>query len=332
MAITYYAPILISIFYDFRTWNIDHSKVSQLTKKKPMNTIGISVEDFAPPRTKKKQTAVAEEILSNIEICVSLANKSTRVSSFIGWYDEILSDSSKLLKLDKVAFKGSPASDYYRMKEEFQWHLCDAIVRAKDETISEISSKYRNSREFQRKALQGFEIDLNHARPRFSPDTAELADESVKEIKKLIGLEPPEAPTDSQYQQFARYGGVDAVLLSVDLMEGHEFEHWCADLLEKNGFINVAVTPGSGDQGVDVLAEKGGIRYAVQCKCYNKDLGNTPVQEVNAGKAMPEYHCQIGAVMTNRYFTKGAKNLAAATGVLLWDRDQLKVMIESSGT
>ena len=119
----------------------------------------------------------------------------------------------------------------------------------------------------------------------------------------------------------------DYELSKIDLMEGHEFEHWCADLLKKNGFSNVEVTVGSGDQGVDVLARKDGIRYAIQCKCYSKDLGNKPVQEVNTGKTI--YHCQIGVVMTNRYFTKGAKDAADATGVLLWDRNKLKQMMGS---
>ena len=124
----------------------------------------------------------------------------------------------------------------------------------------------------------------------------------------------------------------NAELQRIDYMEGHEFEHWCAALLRKIGFINVVVTQGSGDQGVDVLAEKDGVRYAIQCKCYSKDLGNKPVQEVNSGKQMPEYHCQIGAVMTNRYFTKGAKDLAAATGTLLWDRDWIKSQLQISSS
>lgn len=92
-----------------------------------------------------------------------------------------------------------------------------------------------------------------------------------------------------------------------------------------NGFENVEVTPGSGDQGVDIIAEKDDIRYAIQCKCYSSDLGNTPVQEVSAGRSM--YHCQIGVVMTNRYFTKGARELANTTGVPLWDRDKLLKMM-----
>lgn len=134
---------------------------------------------------------------------------------------------------------------------------------------------------------------------------------------------------DAKNDLFAKYGGVDAQLLTIDLMEGHDFEYWCADLLRKNGFCNVTVTQGSGDQGVDVLAQKDGIRYAIQCKCYSSDLGNKPIQEVSAGRQMPEYHCQVGAVMTNRHFTKGAKDLAAATGTLLWDRDWIKAHLQS---
>lgn len=121
----------------------------------------------------------------------------------------------------------------------------------------------------------------------------------------------------------------EAELYRVDGMEGHDFEYWCADLLKKNGFSNVEVTRGSGDQGVDVLAKFGDAKYAVQCKCYSSDLGNKPVQEVNAGKAF--YHCHIGVVMTNRYFTAGAKEIAEATGVLLWDRDTLKRLIKNGG-
>lgn len=111
---------------------------------------------------------------------------------------------------------------------------------------------------------------------------------------------------------------VQSELLSIDLMEGHQFEAWCADALRNSGFTNVSVTPGSGDQGVDVLAEKDGIKYAIQCKRYSKDLGNTPIQEIHSGKDL--YHRHVGVVLTNQYFTDGARTLADATGTLLWDR------------
>lgn len=115
---------------------------------------------------------------------------------------------------------------------------------------------------------------------------------------------------------------------SIDGMDGHAFEHYCAQLLRKNGFGDVSVTPGSGDQGVDILATKDGIKYAIQCKNYASSLGNTPIQEVNAGKVF--YNCHVGVVMTNSTFTPKATELAKATGVLLWDRKKLQELITAS--
>lgn len=113
-----------------------------------------------------------------------------------------------------------------------------------------------------------------------------------------------------------------------DTMEGHDFEYYCADLLKNNGFYNVSVTQGSGDQGIDVLAEKGGVKYGIQCKCYSKDIGNKAVQEAFAGKTF--YHCHVAAVLTNRFFTKSAQELAAVNQVLLWDRNQLEKFVQNS--
>lgn len=123
------------------------------------------------------------------------------------------------------------------------------------------------------------------------------------------------------------YSNTDSfdIVDEIDGMDGHEFEYFCADLLRDNGFAEVRVTKGSGDQGVDVLATKDGIKYAIQCKNYASALGNTPVQEVNAGKTF--YNCHVGVVMTNSTFTVGAKDLARVTGVLLWDRTVLQKMM-----
>lgn len=112
-----------------------------------------------------------------------------------------------------------------------------------------------------------------------------------------------------------------------DTLSGSEFEQFSAVLLQKNGYSDVKVLGGSGDQGVDITAKKNGISYAIQCKCYSGNLGNTPVQEVNAGRQF--YGCHVGVVLTNRYFTAGAKELAEKTGVLLWDRDELQKLMQA---
>lgn len=111
-----------------------------------------------------------------------------------------------------------------------------------------------------------------------------------------------------------------------DNMDGHAFERYCADVLIENGFQKVQVTQGSGDQGIDIIAYKDDIKYGIQCKCYGSDIGNRAVQEVFAGRAF--YQCHVGVVLTNRYFTKSAIELASRNGIILWNRDKLLQMVE----
>ena len=112
----------------------------------------------------------------------------------------------------------------------------------------------------------------------------------------------------------------------LDAMEGHDFEYFCADLLEDHGFKSVEVTRGSGDYGVDVLAEKEGVTYAVQCKRYDGPVGVKAVQEAYAGRDY--YDRMVGVVMTNQYFTEPAVKAAKKLKILLWDRGYLESMME----
>lgn len=111
-----------------------------------------------------------------------------------------------------------------------------------------------------------------------------------------------------------------------DMLEGHEFEHYCAELLRKKGFIEVEVTKGSGDYGVDILAEKDGVTYAIQCKCYTAPIGVKAIQEAYAGRDY--YERMVGAVLTNQYFTTPAVEAAKKLKILLWDRGYLESMLE----
>ena len=112
--------------------------------------------------------------------------------------------------------------------------------------------------------------------------------------------------------------------LPMDELEGHDFEYYCADLLKAHGFIDVEVTKGSGDFGADILAEKDGVSYAVQCKCYDKPIGVKAVQEAYAGRDY--YDCMVGVVMTNQYFTAPAVELARKLKIMLWDRGYIDSM------
>lgn len=130
----------------------------------------------------------------------------------------------------------------------------------------------------------------------------------------------PELPT---YQPTSRR---TFSMKDIDAMDGHDFEYLCADILRAKGYENVTVTRGSGDQGVDVIAEQSGVKYAVQCKRFSGSVGNKAVQEVHFGKTY--YHCHVAIVMTNSYFTRSAKDAANESNIILWDRSDLMPYFE----
>ncbi len=112
-------------------------------------------------------------------------------------------------------------------------------------------------------------------------------------------------------------------------LTGEEFEEYAAAVLKDNGFRRVRLTPPSGDQGVDILCERGGKRYAVQCKNYQGSVGNAAVQEAYAG--MQYYDCDVAVVLCPGTFTVSARKLAESTGVLLWGEKRLTHMMQISG-
>ncbi len=116
--------------------------------------------------------------------------------------------------------------------------------------------------------------------------------------------------------------GDDAIF---DDMEGAEFERYCAELLEAKGFENVENTPASHDFGVDIIADKDGISYAIQCKCYSDNVGIRAIQEAYAGKDY--YDSMVAVVMTNQAFTKTAQEFASKLNVILWDGDYVMNLI-----
>lgn len=111
-------------------------------------------------------------------------------------------------------------------------------------------------------------------------------------------------------------------------MDGYEYEQKCADLLRAKGFSNITVTQGSGDQGIDVIAYKSGVKYGVQCKYYTGTVGNKAVQEAYAGAAY--YGCAIAMVITNSVLSKSASTLAKELNVEIWEHIDAIYLLEHS--
>jgi hypothetical protein len=111
--------------------------------------------------------------------------------------------------------------------------------------------------------------------------------------------------------------GLDPLAMPLD---GIDFEHWCAARIEAQGWA-VRVSKSTGDQGVDIEAMRGGKTVAVQCKRYQQPIGNKSVQEAFTG--MTHYSADLAVVIGTGGFTKAALDVAASSGVILLDAENI---------
>jgi restriction system protein len=108
-------------------------------------------------------------------------------------------------------------------------------------------------------------------------------------------------------------------------MDPRAYEAMVADALQDIGWTT-RLTKGSGDQGVDVIAEMREKRVVIQCKRYQSPIGNGAVQEAYAGRSFED--ADFAAVVSNAGFTVGARQIAEATRVVLLHHDELHCLEE----
>lgn len=113
-------------------------------------------------------------------------------------------------------------------------------------------------------------------------------------------------------------------LSNVDLMSGHHFEHYLGRLLRSRGY-NVTVTKGSGDLGIDIIAQSGNQKIAIQAKRHSQRVSRRAISDAVAGAKY--YGCNQIMVITNSYFSSDAITLARVNNCVLVDRDTLATWI-----
>ncbi|NGZ74683.1 TerD family protein [Saccharibacillus alkalitolerans] len=118
------------------------------------------------------------------------------------------------------------------------------------------------------------------------------------------------------------YSFTPAVLEEI-VLDGRTFEYHMQDLFTKLGYeVEVPTSdPYAPDYGVDLIAIKGGVRRAVQLKCFSNVVPVRAVQEVYAGAKM--YDCDSYMVVATSYFSRAALQMAEQLGVEVWDKTQL---------
>lgn len=110
-------------------------------------------------------------------------------------------------------------------------------------------------------------------------------------------------------------------LHDIDSMDGLDFEHYVAELLRENGFRNVSLTE-KYDFGVDIIAEKDGVRWGIQAKRYSGLVKAEAVRQVVTGLRI--YGCDRAMVITNSTYSAVAQRLATGNDCILVDRVELK--------
>lgn len=97
-----------------------------------------------------------------------------------------------------------------------------------------------------------------------------------------------------------------------------ELEQSWVDFLQSQGFGFVRLVSGSIDQGLNVVAEKNGMHFAIHCINRSQPVEEGSVWDV---LSLAEARgCERSIVMSNARFTEAAQTLAEENRVELWDR------------
>jgi len=109
-------------------------------------------------------------------------------------------------------------------------------------------------------------------------------------------------------------------LAAIDNMTGLEFERYVARLLKSKGYNNIRLTE-EYDYGIDIIAEKDGIRWGIQVKRYSGLVSADAVRQVIT--ALKKYDCDRAMVITNSTYSMVAKDLARCNNCVLIENEIL---------
>jgi HJR/Mrr/RecB family endonuclease len=155
-------------------------------------------------------------------------------------------------------------------------------------------------------------------RPWVRHERAREAYECIRQDYDLIEADYEDARTDRRLRLLRR----DWRDLKAD-----QFESFVREVFEALGY-QTELKARSGDQGVDIIAVRDGVRWAIQCKGYAGTLGNKPIQEVFTGAHF--HNCHRWLVITTSGFTSGGREAAARTGCVLVEGCDIPELIKGN--
>lgn len=126
---------------------------------------------------------------------------------------------------------------------------------------------------------------------------------SMKIFKYVMNL-------NNRYKRINRLKEGIVTLEDIYELTPREFESWCKDFLDKEGYTRIVVSPKGPDGGKDIECKKGTITYYVECKRYwQNSSARFKVDAAICKKllgAMAANNVQNGIIMTTGIITKDA--------------------------
>lgn len=155
---------------------------------------------------------------------------------------------------------------------------------------------------------ENLKIEQGRSEARFLKVTHEIKESAARLVKAKHRVQDLQRIENVSYQLKVLYRENWRAMRSI------EFEDYLEQVLRVQGYL-VETTKVTGDQGVDLVVSKHGVRIAIQVKGYHHSVGNAAVQQAFAG--MAHYLCDQCAVITNSRFSSSAVELAGSTNCVL---------------
>lgn len=228
--------------------------------------------------------------------------------------------------LDKLLLTTAFNSVYSGFARELSRHIGDDLAQTLRSWIEEAGTTFRSDLGLFYFYL--WENDISLRGVQFNPDAASNPGTPLMPIHAFRnGLDLCESiyfdilvrRLGSQLEHFNPNRFITMYL--VDAMDGFQFEAFLVEIFQTIGF-DVKETKKTADQGADLFVTRFGKSMVIQAKNYTGSVGNAAVQQAISAKSF--YSCDEAMVVTNSYYTKSAKELAATAGVRLVDREALQ--------
>jgi len=109
----------------------------------------------------------------------------------------------------------------------------------------------------------------------------------------------------------------------------YEFEKFVSKLFKAMGY-KTRITQASNDYGIDVVAEKGNEKLAIQCKRYasGNPVGNRDVQRILGAMHHRNVKATHSLLITTSHFTVQAREQAKECATELWGKEELHKMVK----